>query len=98
VQSVYVIPLLIAALGSSLLVLSTSGGAYASVLGLPFSSIVLRGLGLIVIIFSVVAFLAAYGSTLPPLRRAQHDKPDHVGGAHGKSEDSIKPQHLSRGA
>lgn len=97
-KSVYVIPALIGASGLGLLVLGTSGGADTSVLGFPLSSLVVRGLGLIVIIFSVVAFLAAYGSTLPPLRTERHDKPDHVGGAHGKSEDPVRPQRLSRGA
>jgi hypothetical protein len=97
-KSVYVIPSLIGALGIGLLILGVSGGADTLVLGFPLSSLVVRGLGLIVLIFSVVAFLAAYGSTLPPLHTAQHDKSDHVGNTHGKSKDPAGAQHLSRGA
>jgi hypothetical protein len=97
-KSVYVIPSLIGALGIGLLILGTSGEGNTSVFGFLLSSLVVRGLGLIVLIFSVVAFLAAYGSTLPPLHTTQHDKPTHGGDTHGKSKDPAGAQHLSRGA
>jgi hypothetical protein len=67
---VYAIPLLICALGIGSLVAGNSIDANMSVFGFTFSSTLAKRLGLIVLIFSAIAFLSAYGSTLPPTRRA----------------------------
>jgi len=62
----YLITALVFALGIGLLIFSTSGSEGVTLFGLTFQRRIGRGLGIIVLIFSIVAFLAAWGSSQPP--------------------------------
>ncbi len=62
----YVIPMLLFALGIGLLIFGVSEGEEVAVLGLTLHPRIAKGAGIIVMIFSVVAFLVAWGSSLPP--------------------------------
>jgi hypothetical protein len=89
----YVIPLLLFALGLGLVMYSTSGGASISIFGFNVVIQVVRGVGIIAIISSAIAFLVTYGNTIPP---KQHHTSPPTGDTHGKSEDLPGPRHLSR--
>lgn len=97
-KSVYTIPVLICALGIGLMVAGNTEDTNVSVFGFTMMSLLVQRVGLVVLILSMIGFLAAYGSTLPPTRRAQVDKPDHSGDAHGKVEDLAGPRRISRSA
>lgn len=97
-KSVYTIPVLICALGIGLMVAGTTGDAGMSILGFPVMPLLVKRLGLIVLILSMIGFLAAYGSTLPPLRTAQRDTRRHAGEASGKGEELPRSQQLSHRA
>jgi hypothetical protein len=62
----FIIAALIAAIGVYLFMLSTSDSEHISLLGLTLHHSVVRGIGLISLIVSLVAGLVAYGSSLPP--------------------------------
>jgi hypothetical protein len=62
----YVIPVLLFALGIGLLIFGTSGSEEVTLLGLTFHPRIAKGAGIIVMIFSVITLLVAYGSSLPP--------------------------------
>ena len=78
-RRIYLVPLLLFLIGLSLIAASTSSRNEVSLLGLVLMAQVVRGLGLIVIIFSIITLLAAYGSMLPPkpqeTRRSGGDRP-----------------------
>jgi uncharacterized membrane protein YedE/YeeE len=61
----YVIAALIFALGIGLLMVGTSGSEEVTLLGLKVSRHIARGMGIIAMIFSAIAVLVAYGSSLP---------------------------------
>jgi hypothetical protein len=84
VRRIYVMPLVLFALGLGLVMYSTSGGSSVSIFGFDVVIQVVRGVGLIAIIASAIAFLAAYGSTIPP---RQHGASPPTGDTHGKSEN-----------
>lgn len=87
-KRIYLLPLAIFALGLGLIIASTSAGATLPILGLSVPVQVVRGVGLIAFIFSIVTSLAIYGSTLPPRQtrtlqtqeRAMHDHSDDFSG------------------
>ncbi|HEV8713322.1 MAG TPA: hypothetical protein VGX03_10890 [Candidatus Binatia bacterium] len=64
----YVIPVVLFALGIGLLLLmvGTSPSEEVALLGLTFSPRIAKGLGIVVMIFSAVSLLVAYGSSLLP--------------------------------
>ena len=62
----YVISLLLFAFGIGLLIFGTSQSKEMALLGLTFHPRSAKGAGIIVMIFSVVAFLVTWGSSLPP--------------------------------
>ena len=65
----YVVALGAFVLGLALLLHSTGGENEVDLLGLVVHSRVLRGLGVIMVIFSVITFLAAFGGmSAPPPR------------------------------
>jgi hypothetical protein len=69
----YLIALLIFVLGIGLLILGTSQGEEVALLGLTFHPRIAKGLGIIAMIFSAIALLVAYGSSLPS-NQASHEK------------------------
>lgn len=62
----YVIATLIFALGIGLLIFGTSGSEDVTLLGLTFHPRIAKGMGVIAMIFSIITFLAAWGSSQPP--------------------------------
>ena len=90
-RRIYVLPLALFALGLGLVMYSTSGGASISIFGFNVVTQVVRGVGLIAIIASAIAFLAAYGSTIPP---RQHGTSPPPGDTQGKSDNLAGRQHL----
>ena len=62
----YIIALSVFLLGLALLTYSTASGDEANLFGLIVYSQILRGLGIIMMIFSVITFLAAYGGMGAP--------------------------------
>jgi hypothetical protein len=62
----YLIALLIFALGLGLLIWGTTGSAEVSLLGVTVHPRIGKGLGIIGMIFSVITFLAVWGSSQPP--------------------------------
>jgi hypothetical protein len=64
----FLIAALTFALGIGLLIFGTSGNAEVTLIGITFHPRIAKGAGIIVMIFSVIAFLVAYGSSLPPNR------------------------------
>jgi len=60
-----VIPLLLFALGIGLLIVGISQSQEAALLGLTFHPRIAKGLGLIIMIFSVITLLVAYNSRTP---------------------------------
>jgi hypothetical protein len=62
----YVIAALIFALGIGLLIFGTSQSEEVALLGLTFHPRIAKGMGIIAMIFSIIALLVAYGSSLPP--------------------------------
>lgn len=91
-RRIYVIPLVLFALGFGLVMYSTSGGASLSIFGFDVVIQVVRGVGIIAIISGAIAFLVAYGNTIPP---KQNRTSPPAGNTHGKSEDRPGPYHLS---
>jgi len=61
----YVIAALIFVLGIGLLIFGTSGSEEVALLGLSFHPRIAKGMGVIAMIFSIITFLAAWGSSLP---------------------------------
>lgn len=94
-KSVYIPSLVAFVVGSGLLMTSAASTTELSVLGFTLVSPVVRGLGIIVLIFGAIAFLAAYGSTLPPRRQ---EPPRPVGDTPKKNEDPTRHRHLSHRA
>ena len=88
----YALPLVTFAVGLGLIVASTSAGATLPLFGFAVPVQVVRGVGLIAFIFSAIAFLAAYGSTLPPRQTQPSSISD--GATHGKTEDISGHRHL----
>jgi len=66
VKVAYGIAALIFALGIGLLMVGTAGSEEVTLLGLRVSRHIARGMGIIAVIFSAIAVLVAYGSSLPP--------------------------------
>ncbi|HJY80441.1 MAG TPA: hypothetical protein VKK81_05090 [Candidatus Binatia bacterium] len=64
----YVIPIVLFALGIGLLIFGTAQSEQVVLLGLAFHPRIAKGLGIIVMIFSVITLLVAYGTSLPPSR------------------------------
>jgi hypothetical protein len=64
----FLIAALIFALGVGLLIFGVSINAEVTLIGITFHPRIAKGAGIIVMIFSVIAFLVAYGSSLPPNR------------------------------
>lgn len=64
----YVVALSVFILGLALLTYSTASGEEVNIFGLIVRSQILRGLGIITVIFSALTFLAAFGGmgALPP--------------------------------
>lgn len=62
----YAIPVVLFVLGIGLLMVGTSPGEEVTLLSLTFSPRIAKGLGIVVMIFSAVSLLVAYGSSLPP--------------------------------
>lgn len=64
----YVVALSVFILGLALLTYSTASGEEVHIFGLIVRSQILRGLGIITVIFSALTFLAAFGGmgALPP--------------------------------
>ena len=64
----YVVALSVFVLGIALLTYSTTSGEEVNIFGLVMRSQILRGLGIITVIFSAITFLAAFGGmgALPP--------------------------------
>ena len=64
----YVVALSVFVLGIALLTYSTASGEEVNIFGLVMRSQILRGLGIITVIFSAITFLAAFGGmgALPP--------------------------------
>jgi hypothetical protein len=64
----YVVALSVFMLGLALLTYSTASGEEVNIFGLIVRSQILRGLGVITVIFSAITFLAAFGGmgALPP--------------------------------
>jgi hypothetical protein len=65
-QLMYVVALSVFLLGLAFLTYSTASGEEANIFGLIVPSQILRGLGVIMMIFSVITFLAAYGGMQAP--------------------------------
>ena len=61
----YLIAALIFALGIGLLIFGVSGSEDVTLLGLTFHPRIARGAGVIAMIFSVITFLAVWGSSQP---------------------------------
>ena len=61
----YVIGGLAFLLGVGLLIMGTSGEEEITALGLTAHARVVKGLGIIAVIFSIITFLVAYGSSIP---------------------------------
>ena len=59
----YLITALVFALGIGLVVFGTSGSEEVTLFGLTFHPRIGKGLGIIVLILSIVVFLAAWGSS-----------------------------------
>ena len=59
----YVVALSVFILGLALLTYSTASGEEVNIFGLIMHSRILRGLGIITVIFSAITFLAAFGGT-----------------------------------
>lgn len=68
-RAVYLPALVGCVAGIGLLVTSAVSTTGLAVLGFTLVAPVVRGVGLIALVFSAVALLAAYGSTLPPRPR-----------------------------
>lgn len=62
----FLIAALAFALGVGLLIFGTSSNAEVTLIGITFHPRIAKGAGIIVMIFSIIAFLAAWGSSLPP--------------------------------
>jgi hypothetical protein len=54
------------ALGIGLLIFGASSDADVTLIGVTFHPRIAKGLGIIVMIFSIISLLVAYGSSLPP--------------------------------
>ena len=94
-RRIHVMPLVLFAFGLGLAIYSTAGGSSMSIFGFDVVIQVVRGVGLIAIIASAIAFLAAYGSTIPP----NHNRPSPpTGDTHGQGENRAGRQHLSHRA
>ncbi|MEW6300449.1 MAG: hypothetical protein AB1671_22380 [Thermodesulfobacteriota bacterium] len=62
----YIIALVIFALGLGLLVFGTTGTNEVTLFGLTFHPRIAKGVGIITMIFSAIAFLAAFGHAQSP--------------------------------
>lgn len=62
----YIIALVIFALGVGLLIFGTTGTDEVTLLGLTFHPRIAKGVGIITMIFSAIAFLAAFGRAQAP--------------------------------
>ena len=68
-KQMYGVALSVFLLGLAFLTYSTASGEEVNIFGLIVYSQILRGLGIIMIIFSVITFLAAFGAmSAPPPR------------------------------
>jgi hypothetical protein len=67
-KGAYPIAMLALALGIGLLSFGASGDEEVTLLGLTVYSRAVKGVGIIAIFFSLIAFMVAYGSSLPPPR------------------------------
>ena len=76
-KQMYGVALSVFLLGLALLIYSTASGEEANIFGLIVYSQILRGLGIIMMIFSVITFLAAYGgmNTLPREKSREDSRP-----------------------
>jgi len=62
----FLIAALIFALGVWLLIFGVSINAEVTLVGMTFHPRIAKGAGIIVMIFSIISFLVAWGSSLPP--------------------------------
>jgi hypothetical protein len=76
-KQMYVVALSVFLIGLALLTYSTQSGDVANIFGLIVYSQTLRGLGVIMMIFSVITFLAAFGgmNTLPHEKSREDSSP-----------------------
>jgi hypothetical protein len=68
----YIIAIVIFAVGLGLLVFGTTGTQDVTLLGMTFHPRVAKGVGIITMIFSTIAFLAAFGSAQAPTHVERH--------------------------
>jgi hypothetical protein len=95
----YVIPAVIFVLGLGLLIFGTSSTTDMTLFGLTFHPRIGKGLGIIVMIFSAITFLALFGNAQPPSeveRRAQARRGN--GETRDQHEDTARRSDLSRRA
>ncbi len=64
----FLIAVLTFALGIGLLIFGAAHSAEVTLVGMAFHPRIAKGAGIIVMIFSVISFLVAWGSSLPPNR------------------------------
>jgi hypothetical protein len=62
----YVIAIVIFAIGLGLLVFGTTGTQDVTLFGITFHPRIAKGVGIITMIFSTIAFLAAFGNAQAP--------------------------------
>jgi hypothetical protein len=62
----YIIAIIIFAVGLGLLVFGTTGTQDVTLFGMTFHPRIAKGVGIITMIFSTIAFLAAFGSSHAP--------------------------------
>jgi hypothetical protein len=70
----FIIAAVIAVIGIYLITLSVSDSEHVSLLGLTMHPSVARGVDIVSLLLSLVSFLVAYGSSLPPshVERRRH--------------------------
>lgn len=62
----YVVAVFMSLLGVGLLTFSVAEGEYISLLGIPLHARVAKGVGIVTILLGIIAFMVAYGGSLPP--------------------------------
>jgi hypothetical protein len=67
----YVVAVLVSIVGVYLLFFGVSDSEHLSVLGMPMHARVAKGVGIISLLLGIIAFMVAYGGSLPP-GRAEH--------------------------
>jgi len=68
----YIVALLVSLTGIILLVFGVSDSEHVSVLGISLHARVAKGMGIVSMILGIIAFLVAYGGSLPSNRAERH--------------------------